>query len=143
CLRAFLSPRDTLSPKPQGIIIMSAPSDRRYLESHEWHKPEGDLVVIGITDFAAAELTDITYVDVPKKGPIKAGAVFGEVESVKATSELYCGIDGEIVEVNQAVIDDPSLINQDALGKGWIIKVKPSDPKQLDGLLSAEEYEGK
>ena len=121
---------------------MASPADRRYLESHEWHKPEGDLVVIGISQFAVDELTDITYVDVKKQsGPIKAGDAIGEIESVKATSDIYCGIDGEVVAVNQAVIDDPSLINKSPYGDGWLIKVKPADPSQLEKLLPAERYD--
>jgi len=120
---------------------MSAPDDRRYLQSHEWHKPEGELVVIGISKFAVDELTDLTYLEVTADGQIDKGGPLGEVESVKATSELYCGIDGEVVEVNQAVIDDPSLINRDCYEAGWIVKVKPADPAQLDDLLSVEDYE--
>lgn len=121
---------------------MASPADRRYLESHEWHKPEGDLVVIGISQFAVDELTDITYVDVKKQsGPIKAGQTLGEIESVKATSDIYCGIDGEVVQVNQAVIDDPSLINKDPYGQGWLIKVKPSNPAQLQTLLASDQYD--
>lgn len=120
---------------------MPAPDDRRYLESHEWHKPEGDIVLIGISRFAVDELTDITYLEITAEGAIDKGDALGEIESVKATSELYCGIDGEVIEVNQAVIDDPSLINRDCYGAGWIVKLRPSDPGQLDGLLSAADYE--
>lgn len=121
---------------------MPSPDDRRYLDSHEWHKPEGDLVVIGVSAFAIEELTDVTYVEVSAEpGPIAAGDAFGEIESVKATSDLYCGIDGELVEVNQAVLDNPSLLNEDAFGAAWIIKVKPSDLAQLDGLKSAADYD--
>jgi len=120
---------------------MTTPDDRRYLESHEWHKPQGDLVVIGISQFAVEELTDITYLEVTAEGTIGKGDSIGEIESVKATSELYCGIDGEIVEVNQAVVDDPSLINRDCYGEAWIIKVRPTDPGQLQGLLSPEDYQ--
>ena len=123
---------------------MASPADRRYLESHEWHKIEGDLVVIGVSQFAVDELTDITYLDIKKKsGPIKAGQSFGEIESVKATSELYCGIDGTIVEVNSAAIAKPETINADAYGKGWLIKVKPSDPAAVEKLLSAADYDKK
>lgn len=120
---------------------MPAPDDRRYLESHEWHKPEGDVVLIGISQFAVDELTDITYLEITAEGAIDKGDALGEIESVKATSELYSGIAGEVVEVNQAVVDDPSLINRDCYGDGWIVKLKPSDPGQLDGLLSAADYE--
>ncbi len=121
---------------------MASPADRRYLESHEWHKPEGDLVAVGISQFAVDELTDITYVDIKKQsGPIKAGQPLGEIESVKATSDIYCGIDGEVVEINQAVIDDPSLINKDPYGQGWLIKVKPDDASQLEKLLASDQYD--
>ena len=120
---------------------MPAPDDRRYLESHEWHKPEGDVVLIGISQFAVDELTDITYLEITAEGAIDKGDALGEIESVKATSELYSGIAGEVVEVNQAVVDDPSLINRDCYGDGWIVKLKPSDPAQLDALLSAADYE--
>lgn len=121
---------------------MSAPEDRRYLASHEWHKPEGDLVVIGISQTAVDELTDITYLEVTTdSGPIDAGATFGEIESVKATSELYAGVAGEVVEVNQEVIDNPALINDDCYSQGWIIKIKPTDPNATDSLLSAADYQ--
>ncbi len=121
---------------------MASPDDRRYASTHEWHKPDGDLVIVGISQFAVDELTDVTYVDIVKtEGEIKAGETFGEVESVKATSDLYCGIDGEIVEVNEAPIDDPTVINKDPFGEGWLIKVKPADPAQLDALMDATAYD--
>lgn len=121
---------------------MPSPDDRRYLDSHEWHKPEGDLVTIGVSAFAIEELTDVTYVEVSAEpGPIAAGESFGEIESVKATSDLYCGIDGELVEINQDVVDNPSLLNDDAFGAAWLIKVRPSDPAQLEKLKSAADYD--
>lgn len=121
---------------------MASPDDRRYLDSHEWHKPEGDLVIIGVSQFAVDELTDITYLEVSvDPGSIAAGDAFGEIESVKATSDLYCGISGEVVEVNQAVVDNPALINDDPFGEAWIIKVKPSDLAQLEALKSAADYD--
>ncbi len=120
---------------------MSAPSDRRYLASHEWHKPTGDTVTIGITQFAADELTDVTYVNLPKVGDkLKAGDRFGEIESVKATSDLYIGIDGEVTEVNSGLNDDPGTVNRDPHEAGWMIKVKPSTPNQIDSLLSVSDY---
>jgi glycine cleavage system H protein len=120
---------------------MSLPNDRRYSKSHEWHKPEGPLVVIGITQHAVDELTDVTYMGYTKsRGPIKAGEAFGEVESVKATSEVYSGIDGEIVETNPALADNPSLLNDDCYGRGWMLKLKPADPAQLQSLLSPDDY---
>ncbi len=121
---------------------MSVPGDRKYLKTHEWLKVEGDLVVVGITDHAAEELTDITFVQLPAVGKkIKVGESFGEAESVKATSDLYLGIDGEVVAVNEDLTGDPGLINRDPFGAGWMIKVRPTDLKQMEGLLSAEEYQ--
>lgn len=123
---------------------MASPNDRRYTKTHEWHKLEDGNVTLGISKFAVEELTDITFVEVKKKsGPIKAGEAFGEIESVKATSELYSGIDGTIVAFNQAAIDNPAIINDDPFGKGWLLKITPSSPAQLDGLLSAGDYDGK
>ena len=121
---------------------MPVPDDRTYLDSHEWHKPEGDLIVIGVSQPAVDELTDITYLQVNKDaGPITKGESFGEIESVKATSELYCGVAGEVVEVNPAVIENPALINEDCYGAGWIIKVRPADPAAAKALLSAADYQ--
>ena len=121
---------------------MASPDDRRYLESHEWHKPEGELVAIGVSQFAVDELTDVTYLEVSvDSGDIGAGDTFGEIESVKATSDLYCGIDGKVVEVNQAVIDNPALVNDDPFGEAWIIKVKPADPSQVESLKAAADYD--
>ena len=121
---------------------MPAPTDRRYTESHEWHKQDGDTVTIGITQHAVDELTDITYVDLPKPGKkISAGQPFGEIESVKATAELNSSVTGEVVEANPALKDDPSLVNQDPYGKGWMIIVKPSNTGELDQLLTSQQYE--
>ena len=123
---------------------MAFPEDRRYLESHEWHKPDGDFVVIGISKFATDELTDITYLEITcQDGQVHAGELFGEIESVKTTSELYCGIDGEVVAVNQEVIDRPETINEDPYERGWMIRIRPRDPGQLDSLLTAQEYDQK
>jgi len=121
---------------------VGVPTDRRYLKSHEWHKLEGGLCTIGITKFAADELTDITYVSLPKVGKeILAGQTFGEVESVKATSDLYCGVSGVVVEVNAALGDAPELVNSDPFNAGWMIKIKVADPSQYDRLLSAADYD--
>lgn len=121
---------------------MPSPADRRYLQSHEWHKPEGDLIVIGISQFAVDELTDITYLDIKKKtGPLTAGQSFGEIESVKATSELYAGVAGAVVAVNQEAIDNPALINEDPYHRGWLIKVKPENPSAVGKLLASADYD--
>lgn len=121
---------------------MSTPQDRVYLPSHEWHKQEGDLVVLGISQFAVDELTDITYLEVlTREGSITQGQTIGEIESVKATSELYTGIDGEVVEVNDAALENPAVINEDPYEAGWILKIRPSTPAQLQSLLSAADYD--
>jgi len=121
---------------------MASPDDRRYSETHEWHKQEDGVVVIGLSQFAVDELTDITFVEITHtQGPIKAGEPFGEIESVKATSELYTGIDGEVVAVNQEAMDEPAIINQDSFGKGWLIKVKPGNPSQLEAMMTASDYD--
>ena len=120
---------------------MSVPADRRYLETHEWHKLEGDTVTIGITQHAADELTDITFVQLPKVGAsISAGKPFGEIESVKATAELMSGVDGQVSAVNEALGNTPGAVNQDPFGAGWMIKVKVADKGSLSSLLSAEDY---
>src|SRR5438270_3570206 len=120
---------------------MSTPTDRRYLETHEWHKPQGDTVTIGITQFAADELTDITFVQLPKVGAkVSANKAFGEVESVKATSDLYSGVSGEVVAVNDALTGKPGLVNDDPYEKGWLIKVKVTDAGDVNKLLSTEDY---
>lgn len=123
---------------------MGAPSDRKYADSHEWHKPDGDVVTIGITAFAVEQLTDVTFVEMKDAGTnVSAGDVIGEVESVKTTSDIYSGVSGEIVEVNQAVVDDPSKINQDSYGEGWLVKIRMSDAGELERLLDADGYNEK
>ncbi len=121
---------------------MGVPNDRRYLKSHEWHKLDGDICTIGITKFAADELTDITYVSLPKVGKeVSAGRPFGEVESVKATSDLYSGVSGVVVEVNDKLGDSPDMVNSDSYGDGWLVRLKVSDPAQLEKLLTAAQYD--
>ena len=120
---------------------MSVPSDRRYLETHEWHKLDGGIVTIGITQNAADELADITFVELPKVGAtVAAGKNFGEIESVKAASDLYSGVDGTVTEVNGELASTPGLVNSDPYGKGWMIRLKPSKPDQINALLAADEY---
>ncbi len=121
---------------------MAVPNDRKYSQTHEWFKVEGDTVTIGITQFAADELTDITFVDLPKVGTrLEGGSHFGEVESVKATSELYTAISGEVVAVNPRLADSPELLNSDPFGEGWMIKVRCPDLSPLDKLLDGPSYE--
>ncbi len=121
---------------------MSVPTDRRFLATHEWHKLDGDICTLGISQFAADELTDVTYVSLPAAGKeITAGQPFGEIESVKATSDLNAGVSGVVTEVNEKLNDAPELVNEDPFGRGWMIKVKVSDASQHAGLLGAEAYE--
>jgi glycine cleavage system H protein len=120
---------------------MSAPKDLRYLQTHEWHRVEGDTVTIGITQFAADELTDITYVSLPKVGDkIAANGRFGEIESVKATSDLYSGVAGTITAVNNELGNEPGLVNRDPYQAGWMIKLKATNPDDVNKLLSVDEY---
>ena len=120
---------------------MSAPADLKYLPTHEWHRIDGDTATIGITQIAADELTDVTFVSLPKVGTtLAANGRFGEVESVKATSDLYSGVSGIVAAVNEDLTKDPSLVNSDPYNRGWMIKVKLANPADADALLGVEEY---
>ena len=120
---------------------MSVPNDRRYLQTHEWHKRDGDVVTIGITQIAADELTDVTFVSLPKVGEkIAANGRFGEIESVKATSDLYTGVGGTVTAVNGELNNNPGVVNSDPYEKGWMIRLKPDNPADVDKLLPADEY---
>ncbi|HEY2584926.1 MAG TPA: glycine cleavage system protein GcvH [Tepidisphaeraceae bacterium] len=120
---------------------MSAPTNYRYLETHEWHQLEGDTVTIGITQIAADELTDITFVSLPKVGAaVQANKRFGEIESVKATSDLYSGVSGTVTAVNGELTNNPGLVNKDPYKAAWMIKVKVTNADEVNKLLSAEEY---
>lgn len=119
---------------------MEIKENLRYAESHEWVSLEGDIATVGITDYAQHALGDIVYVDMPEVGDeVTAGEEFGAVESVKAASDLYSPVSGEVIEINEALEDEPGLINQDAFDN-WIMKVKVSDASELDNLLDAEAY---
>jgi glycine cleavage system H protein len=123
---------------------MPIPTDRTYLETHEWHKVDGDAVTIGITQVAADQLTDITFVALPKVGTkVTAGTRWGEIESVKATSDLYSGVDGEVVAVNEQLTSNPGLINTDPYEGGWMIRIRPSNADQARKLLSPKDYEAR
>ncbi len=118
---------------------MSTPNDRKYLVTHEWHLTKGDLVEIGITQFAADELTDVTYVKLPKIGStVTQDTPFGEIESVKATSDMYSGVSGTVVEVNDGLNNDPGLVNREPYTTAWMIRVKPSSTS--DKLLELPAY---
>lgn len=121
---------------------MAIPADRVYAETHEWHKTEGDTVTLGLTKFAADQLTDVTYVEMKQPGyAFQAGDPIGEIESVKTTSDVYSAVAGEIVEVNQAVVDDPGLVNSDPFEAGWLVKIKVTDPAGLESCVDAAAYE--
>lgn len=123
---------------------MPSPTDCRFSESHEWFRLSGDVVTIGITQYAADELTDITYVEVKPSGTaIKPGGSIGEVESVKTTSDVYSAVGGSIIEVNTSVAEDPSLLNSDPYGKGWLVKIKTADPSPLQKLMDQATYDRK
>jgi glycine cleavage system H protein len=122
---------------------MTTPDDRKYTESHEWIKLDGDTFTLGLTQVAVDELTDITYVEMKTPGEIfNNGDSIGEVESVKAASDVYSPLGGEIIEVNTTLADDPSLLNSDPYGAGWLIKVKAADTSGYDALLDAAAYNG-
>ncbi len=121
---------------------MSHPSDRKYSKEHEWVVAEGDVAIIGISDFAQDQLGEVVYVDLPSAGDaLNAGDTFGEIESVKSVSELYAPVTGEVVEVNDSLPDSPETVNQDPHGEGWMIKVRLDDPSELDNLMSADDYD--
>lgn len=118
------------------------PSDLKYRESHEWVRDEdGEGVVVGITDHAQAELGDMVYVELPEPGMSYAqGDACAVVESVKAASDIYAPVSGEVVEVNDALEDDPGLVNNDPYGDGWLFRIEPSDESEFDGLMDADAY---
>ena len=121
---------------------MKLDAKAKYQDSHEWVRQEGDLIVCGISDHAQESLSDVVYVEFPEVGDSFAkGDAFGVVESVKAASDLYIPMGGEIVEVNEALEDEPEQVNSDPYGAGWMIKFRPSDPGEWESLLSPEDYQ--
>ena len=120
---------------------MSVPADLKYTSEHEWVRVEGDEIVIGVTDFAQGELGDVVFIEIETEGEtLSRGDTFGTIEAVKTVSDLYMPVDGEVVEVNSALEDTPELVNSEPFKGGWMIRVKMSDPSQLDELLSADAY---
>ena len=121
---------------------MPSPTDRRYTKEHEWVRVENDLGTIGITDYAQDQLGDLVYLDLPSSGTqVKQLDKLGEIESVKAVSDLYSPVSGEVVEVNQEVVDRPELVNQSPYGQGWLVRLRLTDPAEVNGLLTAEQYD--
>jgi glycine cleavage system H protein len=118
------------------------PKTLRYAKTHEWAYLEGDICTVGLTQFAVEQLTDIIYVDLPDvDDPAMQGESFGEIESVKAVSDLYSPVEGDIIEVNKKLENDPTLVSQDPYGKGWVMKVKVAPGTTLDHLMTLEQYE--
>lgn len=117
------------------------PSNLKFTEDHEWVVIEGDIAIVGVTAYAADQLGDIVFVDVATVGEtLDGGEIYGSIEAVKTVSDLFLPIGGEIIEFNEEVEVNPAIINEDPYGAGWIIKIKPTDPAEMDNLLSHEEY---
>lgn len=120
---------------------MNIPEELKYTAEHEWIRVEGDELVIGVTDFAQGELGDVVFLEIETEGEtLGKGEIFGTIEAVKTVSDLYMPLDGEVLEVNPALEDSPELINSSPFDEGWMIRVKLSNPAQLDDLLSASAY---
>ncbi len=120
---------------------MNLPADLKYSKDHEWIKVEGDVAIIGITDYAQSELGDIVFVEVPTVGEtLSQGDTLGTIEAVKTVADVYMPLDGEVLEMNPDLDATPELINQDPYGKGWIAKIKITDPSQLENLLTVDQY---
>lgn len=118
------------------------PTDRRYSKEHEWAKLDEGLAVLGITDYAQEQLGDIVYVELPQPADaLTQFESFGIIESVKAASDLYAPVSGEVVAANEALVDRPELVNEDPYGRGWMLKVQLADESEMDTLMTAEEYE--
>lgn len=123
------------------INEVSLPDDLRYAETHEWARLEGDIVRVGITDYAQDRLGDITFVELPQLGEsFSKGEQFGTVESTKAVSEIFVPVGGEILTVNADLVDSPGLVNDDPYGAGWIIEIKPDHPEDLESLMNSAAY---
>jgi glycine cleavage system H protein len=118
------------------------PADLKYAKSHEWVRAEGDIAVIGITDHAQHELTDVVFVELPTKGrKVKAGEACAVVESVKTASDIYSPVSGEVIEINKAVAENPALVNTDPYGDGWFFKLKPDNAGEGNSLMDSSSYE--
>jgi glycine cleavage system H protein len=117
------------------------PDNCRYTREHEWVRMEGDVAVVGITEFAQQQLGDVVYVDLPEVGAeVRQHQPFGSIDSVKTASDLFSPLTGEVVETNEAASDSPELVNSDPYGEGWMLKVRPADASELDSLMTAAEY---
>lgn len=122
--------------------MANVPEDLHYSKDHEWVRVEGDIAIIGITDYAQDSLGDVVYVELPKPGDtFSANEAFGSVESVKAVSEMFTPVTGEVIEVNESLGDEPEKVNTDPYQNGWMIRLRMSNPGEVDSLLTAAEYE--
>jgi glycine cleavage system H protein len=122
--------------------MSNVPADLRYTREHEWAKQEGERIRVGITHFAQEQLGDVVFVELPKAGArVRAHQTFGVVESVKAVSDLFAPVSGEVAEVNAELAQKPETVNQDPYGRGWMLAVTPADPQEWDQLLTAAQYE--
>ena len=120
---------------------MNFPQNLKYTNEHEWIRVEGDIAYVGITDYAQEQLGDIVFVDIPTVGEtLEAGEVFGTIEVVKTISDLFLPVEGEVLEQNEALEENPELVNKDPYGEGWLIKMKPVELKDVENLLDAEAY---
>lgn len=120
---------------------MNFPTNVKYTQEHEWIRQEGDIAYVGITDYAQEQLGDIVFVDIPTEGEtLAAGETFGTIEVVKTISDLFLPVGGEVLEQNEALADQPELVNTDPYGEGWLIKIKPAADADFDSLLDAEAY---
>ena len=120
---------------------MNTPNNLKYSSDHEWARVEGDICVVGITDYAQSQLGDIVFVDVTTVGEtLDKGEVFGTIEAVKTVSDAFLPVGGEVIEFNEALDGDPALVNKDPYGEGWMVKIKMSAPEEVDSLLSADDY---
>ena len=120
---------------------MTVPAELKYTVEHEWIRVEGDEIVVGVTEFAQGELGDVVFIEIETEGEsLSRGETFGTIEAVKTVSDLYMPVDGEIVKVNPALEDTPELVNSEPFEGGWMIRIKLTDPSQLDDLMSADAY---
>ncbi|MEN8117630.1 MAG: glycine cleavage system protein GcvH [Bacteroidota bacterium] len=120
---------------------MNIPAELKYTQDHEWVRVEGDVAIVGVTDFAQGELGDVVFVEIETEGEeLDKGEVFGTVEAVKTVSDLIMPVSGEVAEFNEALADEPELVNKDAYGDGWMIKIKMSDTSEVDELMLADDY---
>ena len=124
-------------------MSFEVPEECRYLETHEWARRDGEMVRVGITEFAQDELGDVVFVELPEVGDaVTREREFGVIESIKAVSDLYAPVGGEVTAINEALFDAPELVNEDPFGDGWMLEIDPDDESDLEALLSPSEYEG-